>query len=254
MYAPVIGRWMSTDPYGQFYSPYLGMGNNPVIGIDPDGGDCETCPGGKEYDVYRNDDALFNYEDGVGAFYDIGSVTVSSTYTGSFFNGGYSGRSFFETDYTYNKFSKDEMNIVRKVAISDPQNTTTEWRHDRQGTLVSNLIKESIKLRLKKLGQTEGYISGLLPSLRVEYRLTGQTVQTVYWQGVERHNFVTNKSIFMHNGWSDEVSTSWTGPVNVEYRISPGWGAFGQDKTEIGPFNSGSEVLYNAPNFLRLNR
>ena len=33
-----IGRWISPDPYGQFASPYVGMGNDPVNGIDPDGG------------------------------------------------------------------------------------------------------------------------------------------------------------------------------------------------------------------------
>ncbi|MNF86260.1 hypothetical protein D3C84_686920 [compost metagenome] len=33
-----IGRWLSTDPYSQYASPYLGMGNNPVSGVDPDGG------------------------------------------------------------------------------------------------------------------------------------------------------------------------------------------------------------------------
>jgi RHS repeat-associated protein len=33
-----IGRWLSTDPYGQYASPYLGMGNNPISGVDPDGG------------------------------------------------------------------------------------------------------------------------------------------------------------------------------------------------------------------------
>jgi RHS repeat-associated protein len=33
-----IGRWLSTDPYGQYASPYLGMGNNPISSIDPDGG------------------------------------------------------------------------------------------------------------------------------------------------------------------------------------------------------------------------
>ena len=33
-----IGRWLTTDPYGQYSSPYLGMGNNPINGIDPDGG------------------------------------------------------------------------------------------------------------------------------------------------------------------------------------------------------------------------
>jgi len=34
-----IGRWLTTDPAKQFYSPYLGMGNYPTIGIDPDGRD-----------------------------------------------------------------------------------------------------------------------------------------------------------------------------------------------------------------------
>ncbi|WP_417921358.1 RHS repeat-associated core domain-containing protein [Christiangramia marina] len=33
-----IGRWLTTDPYNQYNSPYLGMGNDPVNGIDPDGG------------------------------------------------------------------------------------------------------------------------------------------------------------------------------------------------------------------------
>ena len=33
-----IGRWISPDPYGQFASAYVGMGNNPVSGVDPDGG------------------------------------------------------------------------------------------------------------------------------------------------------------------------------------------------------------------------
>lgn len=33
-----LGRWMSPDPYGQYASPYLGMGNNPISSIDTDGG------------------------------------------------------------------------------------------------------------------------------------------------------------------------------------------------------------------------
>jgi RHS repeat-associated protein len=38
-----IGRWLTTDPYGEFHSPYLGMGNNPIINIDPDGGMVDDC-------------------------------------------------------------------------------------------------------------------------------------------------------------------------------------------------------------------
>jgi len=34
-----IGRWLSPDPYGQYSSPYLGMGNNPISRVDPDGGE-----------------------------------------------------------------------------------------------------------------------------------------------------------------------------------------------------------------------
>jgi RHS repeat-associated protein len=37
-YDPIIGRWTTKDPMAQFYSPYIGMGNNPVSGTDPDGG------------------------------------------------------------------------------------------------------------------------------------------------------------------------------------------------------------------------
>lgn len=33
-----IGRWLTTDPAGQYFSPYLGMGNTPINSVDPDGG------------------------------------------------------------------------------------------------------------------------------------------------------------------------------------------------------------------------
>ncbi len=43
LYNSRVGRWMSYDPEGQFSSPYVGMGNNPVSGVDPNGGFCEGC-------------------------------------------------------------------------------------------------------------------------------------------------------------------------------------------------------------------
>ena len=38
MYDSNIGRFISVDPYAQYASPYMGMSNNPVNEIDPDGG------------------------------------------------------------------------------------------------------------------------------------------------------------------------------------------------------------------------
>jgi RHS repeat-associated protein len=37
-YDSEIGRWLSVDPYQQYWSPYVGMGNDPTNQIDPDGG------------------------------------------------------------------------------------------------------------------------------------------------------------------------------------------------------------------------
>ncbi len=38
MYDGRIGRWMTVDPKAQYANPYLGLGNNPFNGVDPDGG------------------------------------------------------------------------------------------------------------------------------------------------------------------------------------------------------------------------
>jgi RHS repeat-associated protein len=34
---PALGRWLAQDPQNQFASPYLGMGNNSSMMVDPDG-------------------------------------------------------------------------------------------------------------------------------------------------------------------------------------------------------------------------
>jgi len=41
MYDANVGRWLSVDPKKQYWSPYLGMGNNPINLVDPDGGGTE---------------------------------------------------------------------------------------------------------------------------------------------------------------------------------------------------------------------
>ena len=52
-----IGRWLTVDPAGQYSSPYLGMGNNPINGVDPDGGEWFDWVRGKNGDtwVWRED-------------------------------------------------------------------------------------------------------------------------------------------------------------------------------------------------------
>ena len=67
-YDPALGRWFNTDPYEQFNSPYVAMGNNPVISIDPDGGYCYdangtqiACPDNELFDDARGSDENHEY-------------------------------------------------------------------------------------------------------------------------------------------------------------------------------------------------
>ncbi|MDQ2770222.1 MAG: RHS repeat-associated core domain-containing protein, partial [Bacteroidota bacterium] len=68
LYDSRIGRWVSTDPMGQYHSPYIGMGNDPVNSADPDGGETKT-------DFYNSRNQLVRHvEDGSNAiFYQTGS-------------------------------------------------------------------------------------------------------------------------------------------------------------------------------------
>ena len=76
MYDPVIGRFNTMDPAKQFYSPYVAFGNNPVVGFDPTGGICPSCPEGSQYDQYRNSDQAFAYNSDVGVYNDFMNIVV----------------------------------------------------------------------------------------------------------------------------------------------------------------------------------
>jgi RHS repeat-associated protein len=86
---PVIGRWMNVDPYGQHWSPYLSMGNNPVSRVDPDGGfdwewvarwKASRIPGGFHYkDPFSGEWAVGFYEQGRVGSGDLAGVFKSFT-------------------------------------------------------------------------------------------------------------------------------------------------------------------------------
>lgn len=44
-YDAALGRWFGVDPQNQFASPYLAMGNNPVMMVDPDGERADNVAG-----------------------------------------------------------------------------------------------------------------------------------------------------------------------------------------------------------------
>lgn len=62
MYNSDLGKWLSPDPYAQYWSPYTAMGNNPVSIIDPTGGYGYVDMDG---DHVNDGDAINYYIDGM---------------------------------------------------------------------------------------------------------------------------------------------------------------------------------------------
>ena len=91
MYSPRTARWMVMDPKGQFYSPYLAMGNNPVSGVDPDGGGDEDVSSLNNFfrnlangSIFWSDDNA-RYDLQAWLYEDLGPSYTDNgiTYTGS---------------------------------------------------------------------------------------------------------------------------------------------------------------------------
>ena len=90
-YDAVVGRWLSVDPMGQFYSPYVGMGNNPVSSIDPDGGQCYdsdgnpmTCP--DTWQHYEGPDQHIRFLAGVEISAGMSQSAASASRLGMYAN------------------------------------------------------------------------------------------------------------------------------------------------------------------------
>ncbi len=80
-----IGRWLSPDPYREFSSPYLGMGNNPVKLVDPNGGSTASCPdcptgnyeNGTEW--IASDGSTYVYHKDFGGWSDAPQIVINIT-------------------------------------------------------------------------------------------------------------------------------------------------------------------------------
>lgn len=69
-YDPAIGRWMTIDPYGQYWSPYLAMGNDWVNLVDPDGGHTDDWFQNAEGHTIWIDSNASSYTDSGGEVYN----------------------------------------------------------------------------------------------------------------------------------------------------------------------------------------
>ena len=156
-----------TDPYGQFASPYLGMGNNPVRFIDPDGGACYDannksipCPDNTSTGGFDNSDFAGPTNESLN-FLD--EVVINSNPSGasnnSFMSYGLEasllGDAFaLKKDFTYNKkFWKGKNGKFYNNSFNGNQYTGGKLKYAKN--LSKNLGRVSGILGVYSIGSTE---------------------------------------------------------------------------------------------------
>jgi RHS repeat-associated protein len=80
-YDAQIGRWVQQDPYDQFASPYIGIGDDPINNIDPSGG-ITYCPGTSALAIFL-DKAIYALSKTSPALFKL-SIAISITKTAFF--------------------------------------------------------------------------------------------------------------------------------------------------------------------------
>lgn len=106
MYDPVIGRFLQVDPERQFASSYVGMGNNPINGVDP--------TGGKVFDWFENQNGDIQWFD------DNSSAGFSDA----------DGNSWTHVSASTNLIVGTHNRAYTRDGVSEPLNTATFHLYD----------------------------------------------------------------------------------------------------------------------------
>ena len=222
MYDPVIGRWMSTDPYSQYASPYLGMGNNPIFYTDPNGG----CTDGNGKEIPCPD----GVEDGIDGFHttildgvDIQNsrpINYGPNYDLMWVRDGLVSLEYYGPT--------TDLQILLDVPNSKKR-VTSDWKIDVAGTIITVGMTSALFGEigsLMKLGEVGvralNTLGGGLgaTSQQVKYRVSYDTKQKVAWYGVKVHNYMLGTEKYSNLGTStSDPITYIDGKVTVEYMI-----------------------------------
>jgi RHS repeat-associated protein len=120
-----LSIWLSVDPLVEKYpslSPFNYAINNPVMYIDPDGRSviCETCPEGAQWDVYRNDQQIWNYNPEGN---NVWAVIDGEAVIGSYSSSSESQNADFSVDPTYAGWfyeaTKNTASNIKRIASNE---------------------------------------------------------------------------------------------------------------------------------------
>jgi len=137
---PIIGRWTSSDPYGQHYSPYMGMGNNPVSGTDSNGG----------FDWVRNGEGEIYWDNNANS---QATTKAGETYLGK------------ELIFKFNSYIDAELwdGPLGDIPAGDKLTSFIKISstEDSNGNLVSNSVSKLVDIGWTPVGSGRDFYPGL---------------------------------------------------------------------------------------------
>ena len=100
-YDAVIGRWTAVDPYRVGFSPYIGMGNNPLGLVDPDGG--------KPSDWFRGSNGDLKWFDRSDDSFKDNGITWSNTGIWAYGGGDFAAAILEQTTFELSMISAPDL-------------------------------------------------------------------------------------------------------------------------------------------------
>jgi RHS repeat-associated protein len=198
-----IGRWLTTDPYRQYASPYLGMGNDPISGVDPDGGK----------KVYYNEDGSYSHTTHNNFFHNLFNG-IQNYIPGS--EGGFAQVS---NDYFWNDFVANGGGVFDVQSAMTPFDVGVEWltgtgpRHRDFGP--GDTFTEMLKNH-EHVKQTEAIIGYKLKNDLKTYGFHNYSLSGI--QGVGK--YIKDYSTLATAGKTGNLAVTYLGSYRLEYSIA----------------------------------
>jgi RHS repeat-associated protein len=209
-----IGRWLTTDPYGQHASPYMGMGNNPITRVDPDGG----------FDWYKDADGNYAYDSNLTAENASSFLGAGETYVGESFYDFNALQSGSIDGIMTNLFDGSQTQFLDPITVFASSKTWDAVTNRRIKTLDSRLQQPATK-----------FINQVESELGIQLRMT-QAFRTfaeqdaLYAQGRTKPGKIVTKA---HGGRSYHNYGLAFDIVMMDNGKTPNWSVLPSQAVEI---------------------
>jgi RHS repeat-associated protein len=230
MYDSRIARWLSVDPAGQFTSPYVAMGNNPVTGTDPDGG-FSTWLGallnqgitGNRGHIYKSDGGVWGYN------CENCGVTDGSGVSYIYRNGQYNRARHEENERRMDAVNLEYVRQHDRLAASNNQPTIIPGYKNDGRIIVSDghgNVRASWNeaIEYPAIDPVDG-AAGLVGMLGKALAKKAATQGTLYllgeWGGDEAVAYCS-KNVIPKRGWYDWVSHGTTDGLGSVFKNEAG--------------------------------